>query len=274
MYEKPAVLRSVNVPLPHAEGSVEESIPEILAFIDSFYFSRCKNVSVYVPGRPSSIARYCLESGIRGTCYNDAILLNFILQKAGFRARNVVLDFKDGYGGSGHAVVEVWIPEKGKWILLDAQNLSVFRDSLTGELLSAFEVRKRLLSGDSAGVVVAQYGRNYLYPAEELEGYYAKRMPLMVLIRNSNFESVYAENSIMQALERLEVACGKPCFLGARFLRMLLVGEERVVYMDENTPQVNFHLWRNILLFLSGGVVVSFLALLISGALIFWRRVR
>ncbi len=274
IYEMPAVLQNVNIQLPRTEGPVEEAIPEILAFLDTFYFDRCKDVSVYVPGRPSSIARFCLEGGIRGTCYNDAILLNFILQKMGFRARNVVLDFKDGYGGSGHVVVEVWIPGKEKWILMDAQNLAVFRDSLTGQFLSAFEVRRKLLSGDSADVVAIQYGRNYLYPVGKLKRYYAERIPLIVLVRNSNFESIYARSPVMQILEHLEVACGKPCFLGARFLRMLLVREERVVYMDEYTPEVNFYLWRNIFLFLLAGVVVSFLVYLILGALIFWRRVR
>ena len=274
VYEDESVLREVEVPLPRKGKSLDEVVPQVLTFLDTFYFERCGNVSVYIPGRPSSIARFCLEKGVRGTCYNDAILLNFMMQKMGFRARNVALDFTDGYGGSGHVVVEIWDPEKEKWVLMDAQNLSVFRDSITGELLSAFEIRKRLLSGDSSGILVSQYGNNWLYPAEKLRGYYFKEMPLLVLIRNSNFESVYVGNPFLQFTERLETLCGKPCFLAARFVRMLITGEERVIYMDERSPHLSFSFWRNVLLFLFYSFSVVFVIRMLSGALIFWRKGR
>ncbi len=259
IYEDTSVLSNVNISVPQLKGSSLKIIRASLTFLDTFYLSKCKNFSIYVPARPTSIAQFCTEKGIRGSCYNDAILPNFILQKMGFRSRNVVLDFTDGYGGSGHTVVEVWMPDMKKWILVDAQNLAIFKDSTTGELLSAFEVRKKLLKGDSASLVILQYGKNYLIPANKLKRYYIKEMPLLVLIRNSNFESVYARNPLMSILEHLETSCGKPCFLMARFIRIVITREERVVYVDESSPRVNFLIWRNILLFLLTGFIASLL---------------
>lgn len=274
IYEDKDILRNVEIPMPEVDeyGSFDDMIAGILIFLDTFYFEKCKNISIYVPARPSFIANMCLDKGVRGRCNNDAILLNFILQKLGFRARNLVLDFTDGYGGLGHVVVEVWNPDENRWILLDAQNLSVFREARMGKFLSAFRLRKILLSRDTSLVEVIQYGSNWHYPADMLKDYYLWEVPLLVLIRNNNFESIYIKSPFMPFIERLESSHSRMLLLLARFLKVLIVGEERVVYLDEYTPTVSFTVWRNMLMILTAGLLITLVIFSFSGALIFWRK--
>jgi len=50
----------------------------------------------------------------------------------------------DGFGGNGHAVVEVFDERRGKWLMIDPFNSFYPADALTGEPLSVLEFRDRL----------------------------------------------------------------------------------------------------------------------------------
>ena len=52
----------------------------------------------------------------------------------------------DGFGGDGHAVVEVFDERRGKWLMIDPFNSFYPADAATGEPLSMLEFRERLLS--------------------------------------------------------------------------------------------------------------------------------
>ncbi len=221
-----------------------EGIFSLLKFVDTAFYNKCTRTSIFVPQRPSKIMDFCKYKHLRGRCYNDAILFNFLSQVNGFKTRNVSLDALDGYGGSGHAVVEVWIPDLEKWVLVDAQNLAIFYDG-HGNPMSALEIRKSLIENKDFNIQVEQYGANFILPDSELIGYYAGRIPTLVLIRKNNFESRY-DNRILSFVSSLETGCGKPCLLMARFLYSLLAGEERVLYKDERTRYMDFVIWNSI----------------------------
>ncbi len=198
---------------------------------------------MYVPQRPSEIVRFCTHKGVRGSCYNDAILLNFLLQVNGFKVRNVSLDFTDGYGGSGHTVVEVWIPDLNRWVLVDAQNLAIFYDSLNRPM-GALDLKKGLEGGSKVSVV--QYGDGYAISAERLLSYYRSRISTLVLIRKNDFETRYHRFPVLGAISSLEGAYGKVCLLAARFLYNVITGKERVVYKDRENMYFQFSLWNHI----------------------------
>lgn len=217
-----------------------EAVVSTLRYLDTAFYSRCSGHSAYVPQRPSEIARLCLLKGVRGKCYNDAILLNFILQVNGFRARNVSFEAKDGYGGSGHTVVEVWIPDLRKWVMVDAQNLAVLYDG-SGSPMGALDLKEALRNGSE--IVAVQYGEGFLIPADRLVSYYRRRIPTLVLIRRNDFETRYHRSPIVRMVSKLEGAYGRLGVLASRFLYAIIVGEERVVYGRGMGPYVSFTLW-------------------------------
>ncbi len=225
-----------------------EAVVSTLRYLDTAFYSRCSGHSAYVPQRPSEIARLCLLKGVRGKCYNDAILLNFLLQVNGFKARNVSFEAKDGYGGSGHTVVEVWIPKLRKWVMVDAQNLAILYDG-SGSPMGALDLKEALRKGASE-IVAMQYGEGYLIPADQLVSYYRPRISTLVLIRRNDFETRYHRSPIVRAVSKLEGACGRLCVLVARFLYAITVGEERVVYGRGIGPYVSFTLWHTAFIFL------------------------
>ncbi|MDP2325176.1 MAG: transglutaminase domain-containing protein [Gammaproteobacteria bacterium] len=55
----------------------------------------------------------------------------------------------DGFGGDGHAIVEVFDERRGKWLMLDPFNSFYPADAVTGEPMSVLEFRARLLKPDA-----------------------------------------------------------------------------------------------------------------------------
>lgn len=54
----------------------------------------------------------------------------------------------DGFGGDGHAIVEVYDDARGQWLMLDPFNSFYPADAVTGEPLSVLEFRARLATTD------------------------------------------------------------------------------------------------------------------------------
>lgn len=64
------------------------------------------------------------RAGRRFRCVEYATVLASALQAVGYRARSVALKTKDvetAKSGAGHVLVEAWLPQFGKWVLLDGQ---------------------------------------------------------------------------------------------------------------------------------------------------------
>jgi membrane dipeptidase len=83
--------------------------------------------------------------GERFRCVEYATVLAAALTSIGIPARELALKTEDSEtrtSGAGHVVVEAWLPDRGKWMLLDGQHdVAVLRD---GTPLSALELAESL----------------------------------------------------------------------------------------------------------------------------------
>jgi len=78
-----------------------------------------------------------------GYCADFTEVFMAIAVAAGVPAREWGIAF-DGFGGDGHAVVEVYDEVQAKWLMLDPFNSFYPADVVTGEPLSVLEFRARL----------------------------------------------------------------------------------------------------------------------------------
>ena len=79
-----------------------------------------------------------------GYCADFVKVFLVLAHAAGLVARQWGFSF-DGFGGHGHAVVEVFDRDRGRWLLLDVFNNFHVVDAASGEPLSALEYRDALL---------------------------------------------------------------------------------------------------------------------------------
>ncbi|MBL8201852.1 MAG: transglutaminase domain-containing protein [Chromatiales bacterium] len=80
-----------------------------------------------------------------GYCADFTQVFVGLATAAGVPVREWGLSF-DGFGGDGHAVVEVFDERRGKWLMIDPFNSFYPADAATGEPLSVLEFRERLRS--------------------------------------------------------------------------------------------------------------------------------
>ena len=78
-----------------------------------------------------------------GYCADFTEVFMAMAVAAGVPAREWGIAF-DGFGGDGHAVVEVYDEIRGKWLMVDPFNSFYPADAATGEPLSVLEFRERL----------------------------------------------------------------------------------------------------------------------------------
>ncbi len=94
------------------------------------------------PGYPAPDALSILDkvesSGVAGYCNHFNHLLLGCCKAYGWQARMVY--------GVGHAIMEVWNDDYGKWILMDADNVNQYNyDSVIAEPLNLYELHNRYL---------------------------------------------------------------------------------------------------------------------------------
>lgn len=82
----------------------------------------------------------------RGYCSDFTSVFLAMAAEAGLFAREWAFSFH-GFGGSGHAVVEVFDRDLQRWIFLDVFNNFRLRDSGSGQLLGVRDLRAYLLEG-------------------------------------------------------------------------------------------------------------------------------
>jgi Transglutaminase-like superfamily len=100
-----------------------------------------------------------------GACRRFGYILAGALVSAGIPARLVSLQatFSDGLG---HIMVEAWVDELGKWILVDPTNDTMFL--VDGHYASLLELRKALLSGELQRISFERNGSS-LEPTPKLQ---------------------------------------------------------------------------------------------------------
>jgi hypothetical protein len=79
-----------------------------------------------------------------GYCADFCRVYLGLASAAGLLARQWSFSF-DGFGGHGHVVVEVFDPQRGKWLFLDVYNNFHAVDANSGEVLDALEFRDYVL---------------------------------------------------------------------------------------------------------------------------------
>jgi Transglutaminase-like superfamily len=92
-----------------------------------------------------------------GYCADFTKVFLGLAHAAGLFARQWAFSF-DGFGGHGHALVEVFDRQRGKWLLLDVFNNFHAVDAASGEPLGALEFRERLLDADHTGAKLVKNG--------------------------------------------------------------------------------------------------------------------
>ena len=88
-----------------------------------------------------------IRQGKGGYCSDYTQVFNGLALAAGIGVREWGAAF-DGFGGWGHAFSEVFLPETGKWVMIDPFYGFWVRDSATGAPLSVQEFRERLARPD------------------------------------------------------------------------------------------------------------------------------
>ena len=82
-----------------------------------------------------------------GYCADYTQVFIGLATAAGLPVREWGLAF-DGFGGDGHAIVEVYDESRAQWLMLDPFNSFYPADAVTGEPMSVLELRARLATPD------------------------------------------------------------------------------------------------------------------------------
>lgn len=131
-----------------------------------------------------------------GYCADYTQVYGALGRAAGLSVREWGMSF-DGYGGDGHAFNEVWDRSRGKWLFIDSFN-SFFMTDIHDQPLSATEIRKALLDGESSELKVvpinpAKFG--FKSPERALE-YYRRGAPRFFLVWGNNVLSYDAAPAV------------------------------------------------------------------------------
>jgi len=119
------------------------------------------------------------ENGLN--CHNLSVLLSEIYLSVGIQARPLSLFPKNPDDTDNHVVVMAWMPEKGKWIMLDPSFNAYFRDP-EGNILSPAELRNKIASNKTINLN-SDSKRDY----DDYISYLAKDMFYFVSSRKTGF---------------------------------------------------------------------------------------
>lgn len=180
-------------------------------------------------------------SNFIGSCYNDAVLFNFLAKSSGLLTRIVEFASPDGLGGSGHTVNEFYSSEYNKWVLIDA-NLGIMFFGLNNLPLSAYEVRRIALNSKD----VDDFLNNVLVVS--FDGKFSKRI-LWKYYRFNAVEMLIINDDLMPRSYGRKIAyffenlnCDG-CVKFGRFLRSLFSPLNRIRIEDEFSPKINYSIY-------------------------------
>jgi hypothetical protein len=166
----------------------------------------------------------------------------------------------DGWNQSGHVVVEVWVPERSRWVMLDPMNNAYVLAE--GEPASVLEIRSSLLTGQRGGLQPI-VGPNSHLPSTLLLDLYAHNMDL---VRVESSFTLLADadppSGIDRVIASLPDVMGLPD-LAAQGVRLLNGRARHVILIDTLTSPAAHRLPIR-------RVKALFLALLANTALLFF----
>jgi hypothetical protein len=152
------------------------------------------------PLRTDPVTTYHGIRGGAGYCADFVKAFLALAHAADLPARQWAFSF-DGFGGHGHAVVEVYDRRRGKWIFVDVFNNFHAVDAATGEPLSVFEYRDALLGlrGSAAHRRNGPGRPGFVHEHKALE-YYRRGIHQWYLVFGNAVESFYAHPAVRMAL--------------------------------------------------------------------------
>ena len=193
----------------------------------------------------------------RGYCVDFTTVFMGIAHAAGVPVRQWAFSF-DGFGGDGHAFVEVYDRQRGKWLFLDVFNNFYATDRATGEPLSALEFRDALRGARRpAAMVPIGPGRQGFVIEQKAWDYYARGLPEWYLWFGNDVFS-YDEQPLLRALGHVSRSLQQ----GAALL-MGAYPTIRVIESDANAPQVHRLARLRAVLLAAAVVYVALLVLLV-----------
>lgn len=178
----------------------------------------------------------------------------------------------DGFGGDGHAIVEVFDDRRGQWLMIDPFNSFYPADLSTGEPMSVLEFRERLLQPDplSTTRIVRISAKVDEFPYDEkLIEYFRRGVNQFYLWRGTNLFS-YEQDPFV-------AAAGKVSRTAEQAVAILRGVHPRIVILPTSTNQglirAEGELRQHTLLYL-WTLAGLFLLLLVQGILILRTRGR
>ncbi|MEO0213250.1 MAG: hypothetical protein ABIL49_05180 [candidate division WOR-3 bacterium] len=219
-------------------NSIEKSIT-ILYYI--LQMKQNKKVKTWLTEDPLKIYEIYRFSDIVGSCYNDAILFNFLAKMNELNSRLIEFASSDGLGGKGHTINEFYSYEYNKWVLIDV-NLGIMFFDLNKIPLSAYEVRRIALSSKNVEdflnkVVIISF--NGKISKKTIYNEYRNNAIEMLVIEDDLMAKSYGRK-IAYFIENLNC---EYCVKFGRFLRSLFSPLNRIRIKDEFSPNIQYEIY-------------------------------
>jgi hypothetical protein len=247
-FEDPKLLTRFTSALPqdlyHVGG---ESPDQVMRWLSESYQQGAVSKKTWLPESPERMFETLASEGIRGSCYNESIMLGTFVQSAGGKARYVSFNSSDGLGGSGHTVTEIWNPDFKKWILFDQQQVARFYDRSTKVPFSAMEIRERVLTmskDDFLRAVEIKQGSGFIVSKENIWDLYQSSNEIIILgsADYSSRNQKYVMNKMADWIESSLAPFGRVMLVG-RFFRAIFGEQPRLRIVDEFTPDLSYTGW-------------------------------
>jgi hypothetical protein len=131
-----------------------------------------------------------------GYCADFVKVFLVLASAAGLVTRQWAFSF-DGFGGHGHAVVEVFDRQRGRWLFLDVFNNFHVVDETTGEPLGALEYRNVLLERRGPARMERNGpGRAGFVHAHQALDYYRRGVDQWYLVWGNAVQSYYSHPAV------------------------------------------------------------------------------
>ena len=162
-------------------------------------------------------------------CRLHSILTFELMLAAGLDARFVTCMSGDKYDGDCHVVDEVWLPELGKWAMIDSDMGGNFASDLKGTPLSLREIREHYISGEEM-----QFHKKFKTASTKVTNYYS------YLAKNTYWFSCWETLSYYQedSQENRKHASGRYIHLvpsGFEAFKRGIFGDEEIITTDADT---------------------------------------
>ncbi len=223
-------------------ASSRETIKEALTIAYYiFELKQNKKRKTWITENPIKIYEIYRNDNFVGSCYNDAILFNFLAKNLNINSRIVEFASSDGLGGNGHTINEFYSDEYKKWIMIDV-NLGIMFFDFNKTPLSAYEVRRYALSSKNvedflSKVVLLKLNRNV--SKKIIWRYYFSNSREFLIIE----DDLIAKNYGRKIAYFFEDMNCEFCVKFGRFLRSLFSPIFRIRIQDEYSPKIYYRIY-------------------------------